>query len=236
MLKLATKFAPHLAAFEMAREAGFHHAELWTDAEVLANWKNVAAWAFSQPLEYVLHFPNRKDLSDETLAHAVALYRELGCRAMVIHQPLYDKYAQALDRLWPDICLAVENHKLDHAGLTDWAERNAELTLDVEHVWKYTLDDAPLERLLDEIRGLLTRYGHKLRHIHLPGYLPGYDEHRPMYCSREMIFPVLSLLAEIEFTGFVVSEIELAYQTANDLRMDVLMFDTWRRQAVGEDT
>ena len=43
-----------------------------------------------------------------------------------------------------------------------------------------------------------------------------------------MVFEVFSLLQAHEFGGLVVSEIEQEYQNANDMRMDVLLFDTWR--------
>ena len=70
----------------------------------------------------------------------------------------------------------------------------------------------------------------KLRHVHLPGYLPGFPEHRPMYCARDMVFGVLALLAEFRFEGLIVSEVNAEYQNPNDLRMDVLLFETWRDQ------
>ena len=110
------------------------------------------------------------------------------------------------------------------------AERNPGLTLDVEHLWKFTLGDASLEILLDSLRVFLTHYGHKLRHVHLPGYWPGFPEHRPMYCARDMIFPVFSLLAEAGYEGFVVSEVELEYQNVHELRMDVLLHEAWREK------
>src|SRR6202011_3008068 len=114
---------------------------------------------------------------------------------------LFDKYQQALLALEPGIRLAVENHHLNPADFTAWAERNPGLTLDVEHLWKFTLEDVPLSRLLEEVRTFLKRFGDKLRHVHLPGYWPGLAEHRPMYCAREMVLPVLSLLAEARFEG-----------------------------------
>ena len=49
-----------------------------------------------------------------------------------------------------------------------------------------------------------------------------------MYCSRDMVFAVLSLFERYRFSGLVVSETELAYQNPIDLRMDVLLFDRWR--------
>ncbi len=230
MLKLATKFAPRQPAFELAHCAGFRCAEIWLDAAVLADWEAIAALARHYPFEYALHFPNRLEQPDRTLEEAVALYRALGCRSMVIHQPMLDRHGEALLRLAPEMRLAVENHKLDPERLTRWAENSPGLALDVEHVWKYTLHDAPFVRLLEEVRGLVTRFAGKLRHVHLPGYVPGYDEHRPMYCARALVFEVLSYLAEIQFDGLIVSEVNPEFQNANDLRMDVLLFDTWRQQ------
>jgi hypothetical protein len=228
MLKLATKFAPTLAHVKAAHDAGFRHAEIFLDVAILADWQTAARHARQFPHGYALHFPNRLDLNTETLDAVVGLYRELGCRALVIHQPMFDKFQKTLLGLEPSLGLAVENHKLTLEDFAAWAKRNPALTLDVEHLWKYTLLDCTLERLLQEVREFLGRHAAKLQHVHLPGYWPGLDEHRPMYCAREMIFPILSLLEQAGFEGLVVSEAHLAFQTPNDLRMDVLLFDSWR--------
>jgi sugar phosphate isomerase/epimerase len=230
MLKLATKFAPRVAALEQAYRAGFRFAELWLDQAVLADWRTVVDQARSYPTGFALHFPNRLDLPVDTLEHTVALYRHLGCRCLVMHQPMYDRYREPLLRLEPELRLAVENHKLDLAGLTNWAERNTGLALDVEHLWKFTFRDGPVEQLLQQVRMLLTHFADKLQHVHLPGYWPGFREHRPMYCAREMVWPVLSLLEDAGFEGLVVSEANPEYQNACELRMDVLLFDAWREQ------
>lgn len=228
MLKLATKFHPDEAMFQMACQAGFRQAEVWTDLNVLADWQAVARRAAGHPLRYVLHFPNRGDLGPEALRQAVALYQALDCRTMVIHQEVYDALAAPLRQLAPEMSLAIENHKLSPEELRAWAAQDADLTLDVEHVWKFTLRDAPLEHLLGVVQSLLRAAGPKLRHVHLPGYWPGLGEHRPMHSAREMVFPVLSLLEQCGYAGFVVSEVGLEYQTPQDLRMDVLAFELWR--------
>jgi sugar phosphate isomerase/epimerase len=230
MLKLATKFVPETDALETAHRAGFRYAELWLDAAVLADRQNVLHRTRHYPFGYALHAPNRLDLAPHTLESAVSLYRDLDCRCMVIHQPSYDRHHEALLRLEPELRLAVENHKLTLEGFVAWAERNGGLALDVEHLWKYTLHDAPLSELLAQVRTFLDRFAAKLRHVHLPGYWPGFAEHRPMYCSREMILPILSLLAEAGFEGLVVSEANPEYQNAHELRMDVLLFDAWRER------
>lgn len=229
MLKLATKFAPTARSATLACEAGFRHAEIWTDERVLARSGEMAELLSAYPLAYALHFPNLPLESSSSLEKLVGLYQALGCQAVVIHQPLADAYGQDLARLDPSLHLAVENHELDRAGFQEWAETNAGLTLDVEHLWQLTLADAPLEQLLENVDEFLARYGSKLRHVHMPGYQPGQATHRPMYCSRDMVFGVLSLLDEFGFGGLVVSELETEYQNAAELRMDVLLAQVWEQ-------
>jgi hypothetical protein len=228
MLKLATKFSPDRVALERAYVAGFHYAEFYLDETVLDRWQSVAEQALAYPLGYALHFPNRLSLPPEALEAAVALYQRLGCKALVIHQPMFDRFHQTLLSLDPALGLAIENHKLTPEGFWDWAERSPGLTLDVEHTWKFTLKDAPLSTLLDFVKEFLDRYASKLLHVHLPGYWPGLDEHRPLYCSREMVFAVLSLLQQVDYQGLIVSEVNTPFQNPFDLRMDVLLFDRWR--------
>jgi hypothetical protein len=228
MIEIATKFLPTPEAYAVAREAGFRRAELWTDAAVLSGWTALVPQALRSGLLHAVHFPNRLDQSPETLGDVVGLSRALDCPAVVIHQPHFDRHSPALYRLAPDLPLAVENHKLTPEGFLEWADRNPALTLDVEHLWKFTLEDAPLATLLEEVRLFLSRFAGKLYHVHLPGYLPGQAEHRPMYCSRDMVLGVLSMLEEARFAGLIVSEVDHRFQNVHDLRMDVLLFERWK--------
>ena len=231
MLKLATKFIPVRHAFETAWRAGFRYAEFWLDGALLDDWENVAQTALDFPLDYALHFPNRSNLTDEQLGHCVQLYEALQCQAMVIHTPMFERYGEGLLQLKPDIVLAVENHKLTPDDLKSWGKSNQYLTLDVEHVWKFTLKDGPFEEQLDTVGRIIERHADKLRHVHMPGYVPGFDEHRPMYCSRELVFAVFEMLQKIDYRGLIVSEVNAEYQTEPDLRMDRLLFDRWREIA-----
>lgn len=230
MPAVATKFAPQEIFFQQAVEAGFACAEIWTDAAVLDDWQQVADRARRYPLRYGIHFPNTKELTPAALRNCVALYEALGCRAMVMHRPQYRAFGEELLKLKPDLVLAQENHRYSPAKLAAWAEETEHLTLDVEHVWKFTLDDAPLEELWATLDRLLSDHGGKVRHVHLPGYCPGYAEHRPMYCNRDFVFGVLDRLDAIDYDGLIVSEVDLAFQKVNDLRMDVLLLETWHQR------
>jgi hypothetical protein len=231
VLELATKFKPDIdEPFQAAVDAGLRAAELWTGPDVLDRGPEVAARARRFPLRYALHFPTRRDLTERHLDAVVELYRALECRSMTIHQLEFDRYAPDLLRRDASLILAVENSHLAPPQLASWAEANRYLTLDAEHVWYLTHPEKSLGEVLAVFRGLLERYSGKLRHVHLPGYWIGQDEHRPMYCARDFVFPVLSLLDEFAFDGLVVSETDVQYQTPNDLRMDALLFDTWKNQ------
>lgn len=227
--RIATKLQPSSAALQTAAAAGFRAAEFWTDGAVFERPETLVETARRFDFAYVIHFPNHGGLADTTLENAARIYRTLGCRAMVIHRPMYERYGEALMSLDADLRLGVENHRLDRQQFEQWAERNRWLTLDIEHLWKFTLEDAPLGELVETLADFLARHVAKLVHVHLPGYQPGYEEHRPMYCSRELVFAALTLLANAGFDGLVVSEAAPKYQNIHELSMDVLLAKRWRQ-------
>ncbi len=226
MLKIATKFVPESPDFLRAWQAGFRYAEFWLSANLLENAERIIKIAREYPCEYVPHFPNKKN-DEQSVKQAVKLYRELKCQAIVIHQPMFDAWEEEFISREPNIRLAVENHQLNEKEFWAWAEKNPGLNLDVEHLWKFTLQDAPLERLLKMLDKFLGRYADKLYHVHLPGYVPGEEEHRPMYCNREFVFGVWELLEKADYRGLIVSEVNAEFQTDQDLRMDALLFERW---------
>ena len=234
MLKFATKFVPDLPHFQGASAAGYSFAEFFLNGKLLDRWQEIAEAAQGFSMGYALHFPNRGDLTASQLSAAVNLFRELDCSAIVIHEPMRRRYQDALLQRDSSLPLGVENHRLDPDGFARWADENVWLTLDCEHLWKYTLGDAPLNRFLAEVRDFLLAYGSKLVHVHLPGYLPGHEEHRPMYCSRDMVHGVFTLLADVGFAGLIVSEVNPQYQNVLELQMDVLLQRRWLELREGQ--
>lgn len=226
MLKIATKFAPTPVAFAQAWQAGFRYAEFWLSAALLQDVEQIISQAQRYPFGYVPHLPN-KQVESETIQQTARLCRKLKCSALVLHQPMMDRWGEDLQARLPDVSLAVENHVLNETEFESWAEKNPGLNLDIEHLWKFTLRDAPLARLEQTLADFLRRHGHKLQHVHLPGYLPGQEEHRPMYCSRELMYVAWGQLHDLGYAGLVVSEINGPYQNPQDLRMDMLLFERW---------
>ena len=227
MLKVATKFAPRRQAFEVARAAGFEFAEFWLDENLLSNIAELVELAHQFPLQYGLHCPNRTDLTQPSIENLVELYNNLDSSALVIHIPMFRKYGDMIRTLDDSLKLGVENHRLSMDEFETWACNSRWLTLDVEHLWKFTLNDAPLEQLVSTLKAFLAHHRHKLVHVHLPGYRPGNEEHRPMSTNREMILEVLSLFADYTFDGLIVSEVSPEYQNVRDLRSDVVLYRHW---------
>ena len=228
MLELAARFYHEPRTFKKAIRAGFHGERVLTNATVLANWESVATMARQYPLEYAIHFPTNGELTPGLLDGAVSLYCELACREMVIQPRMCGLYARRLSAREPSLCLAVENGTLGRAGFDRWATEGRWLTLNVKHLSRHTLQDAPLEAFLATVDAFLAVHGGKLRLVHLPGYKDDGDGHRPMCYGPQMVSRLLTRLARAGFSGLVLSEVGSRHQTYCGLWMEVLLFAGWR--------
>lgn len=229
MLKFATRAAPLAKRLANARQSGFQFVELSLTTKLVDDWKKIAATATSFDMRYELHFPNRAPLTRQQLKKIAKLYRHLDCKAMVIHQPMFRLYSQDMADLVPGICLAVENHRLNPKNFWHWAETHQWLTLDVEHLWKHTLKQAPLPELLSVLKKILEKHGSQLRRVHLPGYEPGGREHQPASFNPKLSRKVFTALSKIDYQGLIVSEARPSMQKPKFLRNDVAMFETWKQ-------
>lgn len=228
MIHFATKFAPAEEAVVRAKNAGFSAAEIWLDAACLEATDRILGMLQGQGLRYVLHFPNSGDLSDRHLNWFVEMYRGLDCQAAVIHKPMLRSYGKRLKKLSGDsLLLAVENGRQRGEDFRKWADDHSFLTMDVEHFWKYTLGDCPFETFAELLAEFFDEYGEKLRHIHMPGYLPGAPEHRPSYTNPQFACEVWDRLLESGFSGLAVSESNQEFQTDTHLRRDVILYQRW---------
>jgi hypothetical protein len=230
MLQVATKFRPSQPGFELAYQAGFRNAELWLGEEVLLGWTNIRDLAQHYPFKYVLHFPNNP-VSDAALDGCLKLYEALGCQAMVIHEPMFAKYAAVIQSRAPQIQLAIENHWKAPEQLSSFAEQAPGITLDIEHLWLFTWPGVSRDELVANVKTFWKQYGHKVKHMHFPGVRTDDTlQHCPMYYHRELVFQIFDFLESQNYRGLIVSESDPQYQTLPDLTMDVLLFDVWRLQ------
>jgi len=233
MFSFATKSSPERERLVRAAQAGFDSAELWLCEAHLQDVDPLIEAARRVSLKWVLHFPNHGDLDEAHLANAVRLYRALDAWALVIHKPMLRRYGRRLFARAGDVTLAVENGRQNPDQFRAWAREHDALTLDVEHLWKFTLRDAAMDQLMDELGWFWSEHGGKVRHVHLPGYVPGAPEHRPAYCNPILMDRVWSFLLEQDYRGLVVSELDVNFQTSQHLRRDVLLYRRWLRGGTG---
>lgn len=229
MLRIATKFLPEPAAFQQAVDAGFRHAELYLNAAVLDAVDDVLAMARQFDLKFALHFPNRPELNEQHLKAVARLFDELSASAIVIHPPMLRLYGESMSAIHPGIILAEETMRVPVDEFLNWVRRHEHVTLDIEHIWKFSLHDSPLEQLFELVRSIFREFADRVRHVHMPGYLPGQGEHRPMYTSREFCMGIFDILADYDFDGLVVSETDVVFQNPLDLKMDMLLFERWKQ-------
>ncbi len=229
MLKFATKLAPQPERLHNACEAGFKHAEIFLTSKLIKKPKALAKLLGNYPLTYGLHFLNRAPLSKKQLKKIVRLYRRLDCESMVIHQPMFRLYSEALLDIDPGLCLAVENHRLKLKNFWRWADTHEFLTLDVEHLWKHTLKQVPLAELMPVLKTFMKQHGSQLKRVHLPGYKPGSLEHQPLSYNPKLAGKVFKALSKIDFQGLIVSETRPSMQKPKFLSNDVNLFQQWEK-------
>lgn len=234
MFQFATKFSPGRKKIRRAWKAGFEAGEIALKKKHLERSEGVIENANLFGLRHVLHFPNREKLKPRHLRAFVRIYEALECPAAVIHQPMLDVYGEKLKELAEgSLVLAVENGREVGAAFRDWATRSEFLTLDLEHLWKNTLADCPFPRFEEFFDRFMAEFGSKVRHIHMPGYLPGSREHCPTYTNPELACSVWERLRRLDYRGFVVSELHPELRTADHLRKDILLFEQWKSQVEG---
>lgn len=227
MLKIATKFLPELSAFKQAYDAGFRNVEIFLNSAVLERVDDVVRMSHGFDMNYALHFPNKPELDESHLRNCCRLAEELNVTAVVIHEPMFRRYIESLTAIDSNIPLAIENQRVPAADLAAWVQERGSVTLDIEHIWMFSLPEATMEQLFALVREVFEAASECIKHIHMPGYLPGQGEHRPMYTSREFCTGVFDILADYDFAGLVVSEVDMQFQNEFELRMDMLLFERW---------
>ena len=227
MLKIATKFLPELPAFKQAYDAGFRNVEIFLNTTVLERVDDVVSMSRGFDMDYALHFPNKPELDESHLRNCCRLADELNVSAVVIHEPMFRRYVESLTAIDSNIPLAIENQRVPAANLATWVQERGSVTLDIEHIWMFSLPEGTMEELFALVRDVFETASKCIKHIHMPGYLPGQGEHRPMYTSREFCTGVFDILADYDFAGLVVSEVDMQFQNEFDLRMDMLLFERW---------
>ena len=229
MFSLATKFSPEAANFEKACCSGYDHAELFLTPTRLMSWRTLSKIARSYEMNYVLHFPTCSKAPHETSEEVVLLAQDINCRTISVHENCLET-AMGIREIDPQLQLCVENQSVELEKLDSWIAANEFITLNVENLWKQTLQDDDFSELESVIRRLFHRHRERIRSVHLSGYRPGRESKTPLAKSAEFTNRIFDILLAENFDGIVVGEIDVQHQTSELLKADLALFHRWQNQ------
>ena len=215
----AAKCAPDAKTLEAITVAGFKAVELFLSKPIMARSREVVKLCRKFPLKYALHAPN-----DAYCPGAVReLASELKAKVVVIHDIFFDdEWMETADVFKNSgIKLCVENLVCSHEPLKFMRRFGMGRCLDLEHM---QLECAGVYR--SEFRSLMLQTSH----VHMTGYTPGSSRwHTPADYAPENNALFLDMLTETGYSGFVVSEAGVKYQTPADFARTAAFFRQWRK-------
>jgi len=215
----AAKCAPDAKILDAICNAGFKAVELYLSKPIMARAPQVVKLCGKFPLKYALHAPNDTYCPEEL--HALA--EELNVRVVVMHDIFWEdewlRTASVFKGSGIKIC--VENLRCSHDPLKFMRRFGMGRCLDLEHM-QLECNGA----YSDEIRRIMR----KTSHIHMTGYTPGSARwHTPADYAPESNAMFLDMLADAGYSGFVVSEAEVKYQTLESFARTAAFFRQWRK-------
>lgn len=227
MFKMLTKFFPDAANFEKAVFAGYSSAELHLTPVRLMSWRSLSKIARSYDMDYVMHFPTSGKRTESTCEEIVQLARDINCNLVSVHE-VDLSLADRINRIDPEIRLAVENQDVARGEIDSWIQSFELITLNIDYLWKYTLGHCSFSELSNEVRRLFQTFGNRIASVHLSGIGSDRTRKYPLSESPDTSRMLWDLLAEVQYAGVVVAELDVTFQTAENLTRDLTLFQDWQ--------
>lgn len=227
MFSFATKFSPEAANFEKAVFAGYEYAELYLTPTRLMSWRSLSKIARSYDLSYLLHFPVSTKATPQTCQEIVELCQDVSCNIVVVHEAELE-LAHHVTAIDPTILLAVENQEVRFSDLDDWLKRHEDVSLNLDHLWKETLNNCDFAEFKSVVARLMNNHRGRIRNVHLSGYTPNHPVKCPLSQSPEVACSLLDTILAAGYDGAVVGELDTCFQTGEKLQQDLEWFNGWR--------
>jgi hypothetical protein len=220
VLTIAAKSAPSEEIFKFIHNAGIKGLEIYTDMQILQDFESIIQLCSKYPFRYSLHAPSH-EFEFNKLAKIAS---EINAEIVTFH-PIY----------WPEEWKEIIAHfeKIDSQICVE----NISSLMDINRLHRrfklgFCFD---IEHFQMEINGLFTdvfsQLVKKANHIHLTGYYFGSkDWHTPIYKSPQHSLQILNYISESGYSGLVVSEASLQYQTPSEFKNLKQFENDWKKQ------
>jgi hypothetical protein len=217
---LAAKCAPDAKTFDVIEAAGIGAVELYLSEKIINSPAAVIALCREYDFRYALHAPN--DCHNPEVVARIA--DGLSASVVVMHDIFWEDEWRQTAKIFKNrrTIICIENIKCVHDP--DRFERRLGFSRCTD-----------LEHLQMECSGVYTAaFGEMLAissHIHLTGYFHGSEEwHTPIHYSPVHSRKMLDMIAASGYSGLVVSEASVKYQTAAEFKKLALFFEDWQRE------
>ena len=205
---IVPKCAPEEKLLGMISGTGFSGVELYTDNSYLADFRNTARMCAKYDFRYAVHAP-----ADNTpLRNIIGFIKELKPEVLVLHNIYWDDewevFYRESEKLHTKIC--VENVSSVLEPVRFMRRFGFRRCLDLEHL-QMEATGVFREVFVDVIK--------QASHIHMTGYVFGTDMwHTPVHYSKAHAKYLLGLIKQAGYSGLVVSEASVKYQTQDEFK------------------
>lgn len=205
-ITFAAKCAPEAALLSAVQKSGLPAVELYLNAHWLDRVSEIVALTQKFPLRYALHAPADTFRPQELAELASGLQAEI----VVFHDILWDDEWEVVRDTFATLStrVCVENIATVHQPLKFMRRFGMGCCLDLEHL------QMEVGGVFEEefLRVMETAW-----HVHLTGYSSGTDLwHSHIHHAPGHSTDLLNLLKKANYTGMVVSEARVCYQTLEE--------------------
>lgn len=215
----AAKCAPEKGIFFDIRKAGLKAVELYLSKALLDGLFDIIRLCKDFSFRYALHAPN--DCYNPGRLAKVA--ESINAEIVVFHNIYYENEWEAIIKVFKDIKtkLCIENTYSVHEPLKFIRKYGLYRCLDLEHL-QMECCGVYEEEFMNVIK--------QASHIHLTGYKFGSELwHTPIQYSPKHNLYMLDLLRKVKYSGFVVSESRISFQTFKEFKKLNDFYEIWRK-------
>lgn len=216
-ITLAVKCAPQEDILSNVKKAGIAAVELFLYERMLSNMNKLIKLCRNFSFKYAVHAPN-DSYNPGKLAR---LIDAIGAKIVIFHNIYWEKEWDGIIKSFKNIRtkLCLENTFSVHEPLKYMRRYGMGRCLDLEHL-QMECSGIYEEEFLKVIR--------QSSHIHLTGYIYGTNLwHTHIHHSKKHSTYLLNLLKGAGYSGFVVSEARISFQTYNEFKKLNDFYKTW---------
>lgn len=216
---LAAKCAPDEGVLSDIARAGIGAVELYLSTKFLQDVEQVVRLCKNFDFRYAVHAPP----DGFTFEPAAEVAKAIGAEVIVVHNVYWEDEWEGMVQFFKgtSVHLCVENIYSAIEPLKVMRRFGVGMCLDLEHL-QQECSGVFEEAFIDAMSAAA--------HIHLTGFAPGSDLwHTHIHHSPEWNRYILGLLKQAGYTGLVVSEARVKYQTYAEFKALNDFFIEWQK-------